>query len=208
MHSLHDFMKCPCKPKDYTADKERIGAEHWLKHHLHYALLSRAEKNNRIMMNLSFHRTIGEHEDFQWASKGHMNGLELCWKKCMPFLYGVSDSTLLRLRDLAAEQKDPVWQHANRVAKIEPIDIKDGKAGAIIQWLKTIKINFAESTPDKIIFELPPGSKASYWEDYAVDTRAQKQQEASYSYFQRVWRRVFPELKVPKEVRWVSQFCH
>jgi hypothetical protein len=80
------------------------------------------------------------------------------------------------------------------------MDIKGGKVETIIQWLKALKINFAESTPNKLAFELPPGSKASYWEDYAVASRLQKQKEAHYSYFQRIWRGL-----VPKEVRWVRQ---
>jgi hypothetical protein len=205
MHRLHAFMTCRCRPKDYTADKERLGAEHWLKRHLHFVLLRQAERNNEILQNLAFHRTISEDVDLQWASKGHMNGMDLCWQRCMPFLYGTSRTSLGRLRKDFKDGKQKPWEHGSRQVKMEPCDLKGGKVQAIINWLKALKINFAEATPDQLSFELPPGSKASYWEDYAVASRLEKKQEAHYSYFQRIWRGVFPNLLVPKEVRWVRQ---
>ena len=117
----------------------------------------------------------------------------------MPFLYGVSASTLRGFKSLV-ENGVTVWVHQGKGQgkKANPKEV------AIIRWIQDLKDNFGEAVPnDDKIFELPPGSMCGYWADYAVEMNVQGRQHATYDWFRKCWNEHFPELKIPESPRWV-----
>src|SRR4051812_11518480 len=94
---LHEFMSCRCQTQTNVAQKGRFGASHWANIHLKHVLLSQEEQNNKIFLHLGTNH-VQDVDPFTFTPKGFINGMHLCWQRCMPFLYGVSKATLVRLK--------------------------------------------------------------------------------------------------------------
>jgi len=200
-------MNCNCCTTSNVSTKALMKADEFLRTHLERVLMTQQERNNDILKDLRTHHIQGYDEKTNkilWVDQPLNHGMRLCWSTCMPFLYGVSKSTMYNLRE-ACQEGMIVWQHKG---KGKP-NSSGPKSLQIIGWLQVLKENLAEALPtDDSKFELPPGSICSYWSDYVMDMAEQGRQAAQYDWFRKVWNHHFPEVLAPAHARWVSKLLH
>lgn len=194
-------MQCDCGQRTglNTCEKKLRKADDWLTMRLSKVLLSPHERNNANLKELSRYQ-VQSQEPFKFFDKGQFNGMRLCWQRCMPFVMGVSESSLRRAK-LRVREGQTTYVHKGRAQKRKP----NRKHDTIVAWIQDLEDNYGESTPDdKAKSELPPGCVCGYWADYVVEMMAMHRQHATYEYFRALWRKYFPNLYIPKSPRWVS----
>jgi len=110
---LDEFMNCPCGTRTNVSTKARFGPKEWVRRYLEQVLVTQEERNNYILKDLVRHHIQVSEPELEWSEKALVNGMRLCWGKCMPFLYGVSASTLRGFKSLV-ENGVTVWVHQGK----------------------------------------------------------------------------------------------
>lgn len=153
------------------------------------ALLGAEERNNAIIERIDSAFNI---------NTLRLDLLSLGWfqQACRPCFSFMAGSSLRSVNRRVSDWSDGVnlWTREN--AKKEEGRYSEKGANARL-WLEALRDELGDQCPDSPDLYLPPGTKSDYYKEYAAEVKTSVKLET----FLLIWRKEFPNLKIPRQKR-------